>query len=314
MPRKKRQSGIVLILAVLIIAVVLYSAIIFNNLVISNIQESRLIDQSIASYYLAESGAEHALYQTRRLMAVKSVDCSKIVPGSTCQNSGGSYGFCSLTSDKIACITDNQGSLDVNGSWQITVNNETESTVNLNVGDSFQLDLFSPYQAGDFQTNIQSFLVNSNITGGTQLYAELTNLTWLVGGTVNCPLDTFVPARPAISKGQINLDAQTGYSSTGYLTKLANDPEINPNCSYVLRLSNILNGAEPGQFSVSIYDKAINVDPTTDQLEIPSRLVIDSQATVGRSQQSVRIKTPIRPPLSGLYDFVLFSEQEVVKN
>ncbi|MDD2807465.1 MAG: hypothetical protein PHW95_03030 [Patescibacteria group bacterium] len=314
MHQANKQSGIVLILAVLIIGAVLVTAVVFSNLVISQIQQSRLIDQSIASYYLAESGAERALYQTRRLQAVKSADCSKIVSGSTCQNSGNNYGFCSLTNDKIACITDNQGALAVGGGWNIIVNNEKDSTVNLNVGDSFQLDLFSPYQGGDFQTNVQSFLVTSTITGGAKLYAELTNLTWLVGGTINCPLDTFVPARPAISKGQINLDSQTGYSSTGYLTKLANDPEINPNCSYVLRLSNVLDGAEPGQFTVSIYNKAIDVDPTTDKLEIPSRLVIDSQATVGRSQQSVRIKSPIRPPLSGLYDFVLFSEQEVVKN
>jgi len=60
------QSGIVLILAILLIAAVISTAAIFTSLTIRNLQQSRLVDQAIQAHYIAESGAEHALYQVRR--------------------------------------------------------------------------------------------------------------------------------------------------------------------------------------------------------------------------------------------------------
>jgi len=302
----------VLVLAVLIIATVLVTAVIFSNLLLSEIQQSRLIDNSIQAYYLAEGGAERALYQSRRKEAVKAQDCVLIIPGNYCREDDG---YCSFSTDKnkVACITETSGDLDIRGQWQIEVSNEPETTVFLDVGQSFQLDLFNPYQGGSFVTNVESFQVSSDIDSGATLYGELTNLTWLVGGSLNCPLDNFVPARPAISKERITLYPEDGYSITPYLTGLPDSPEINPNCSYVLRIGNILEEAEAGKFTISIYDKAAGINPDEDKLSIPSRLIIDSQARFGQSLQKVRVRTPMRPPLSGLYDFVLFSEEEIVK-
>lgn len=295
-----KQSGMVLILALLIIAAILATAIIFSNLIIREIQQSRLIDQSIQAYYLAESGAERALYQTRRREAVQGDDCNVIVVGSSCQESNG---YCSLTNNEVSCITGTEDNLATRNGWLVTVANEPETTVNLKVGESFQLDLFSPYQGGDFITNIEAFRVSSNLSS-PMLYGEITNLTWLLGGSANCPLDN-----PAISKGEISLSGGT----SSYITGFPGDPEINPNCSYVLRLGNILlPQAQAGQFTITIHSSATG-DPRVNRFDIPSRLIIDSQADFGRSRQKVRVKTPIRPPLSGLYDFVIFSEEEIVK-
>jgi hypothetical protein len=313
----RNNSGMVLVLSILIIAAVLATAVIFANLVIRQIRQSRLIDQSIQAYYLAESGSERALYQSRRREAVKTIDCDLIDDGNNGNGSSScleATGYCSGSiNNQVSCISETVGTLDgqVRAPWNIEVTNEAETTINLNVGESFQLDLFSPFQdlSAEFNSQVSAFRISSNLSNPI-LYGELTNLTWLVGGSLLCPTDNFTPPKPAISKERINFNSGT----TGYVTALGpTNPEINPFCSYILRISNILfPNVEPGQFTISIHSSASG-DPEGNRLDIPSRLIIDSEATFGRSSQSVRVRTPIRPPLSGLYDFVLFSEEEIVK-
>ena len=299
----------VLILAILIIGSVLATVAVFSNLIISQIRQSRLIDQSIQSYYLAESGAERALYQTRRQEAVRAQDCDIIQSGSVCQSNG----FCSATtpSNSVPCINTNEGDLTgLAGQWTVAVSNEQELSIFLDVGESFQVDLFNPYQVSGFEPGMESF----EITGppGSNLAAELSNVTWLVGGTPNCNPNGYTPPQPAITRG--NIDIKPDGSSTYLVNVYPTDPSINSNCSYILRIGNtLLPVAAPGQFTLAIFNTAVDVDPVADKLDIPSRLIINSQADFGRSHQEVKVKTPIRPPLSGLYDFVVFSEEEIVK-
>lgn len=305
--RKKNQSGMVLILAILIIAAVLATTVVFSNLIVSEIRQSRLIDQSIQSYYLAESGAERALYETRRKEAVKPVDCPKIQSGSTCQSNG----YCSGTSNAVPCISENEGDLTgLAGQWGIDVTNERQVSIFLNIGESFQIDLFNPYQVAGFETGMESFEVTGD--PGSELSAELSNVTWLVGGTLDCNPDVFTPPKPAITRGDIIINSG---GTSGYLVNVyTGDPSINPSCSYILRVSNtILPKATAGQFDLSIFSKAVDVDPIADKIDIPSRLIINAQADYGSSHQELKVRTPIRPPLSGLYDFVIFSEEEIVK-
>ena len=215
----------------------------------------------------------------------------------------------------MSCITLTEGSLDgeIISAWDVSVSNEDRTTVFLNEGESFQVDLFSPYQdlSQEFNSQVQSFIIESDQVSPT-LYGELTNLTWLIGGSQNCA-NSFVPPKPAISKERIIFSD----NSTGYVTAVGPaNPEINQFCSYILRIGNVLfpNLVEDavGQYTISIHSAASG-DPEVNRLDIPSRLIIDSAATFGRSFQTVQVRTPIRPPLSGLYDFVLFSAEEIVK-
>jgi len=301
----------VLILSILIIAAVLATAVIFGNLIIREIQQSRLIDQSIQAYYLAESGSERALYQTRRRQAVQTDECQSLF-GTACEENNG---FCASTGSEVSCITQTPGDLtpDLRGVWNVAVTNEQETTINLAVGESFQLDLFSPFrdQGTNFDSEIVAFRVTSDLTD-TILFGELTNLTWLIGGSALCPLSNFVPPEPSIVKERIVLTS----GDSGPITTL--DPSntgINRFCSYILRLNNLIfnqsGGALPGQFTISIHSSTADLE--NNKLDIPSRLIIDSEAQFGRSSQTVRVRTPIRPPISGLYDFVLFSEEQIVK-
>jgi len=279
------QSGVVLLLALLIVSVVLGSAGVLSNLVIRSIQQTRLIDQSMQAFYGAESGAERALYQVRRREAIP--DCAVLTSGSVCQANGA----CSLDPD-VACITTTNGTLALGTGWNANATNEMSTEVLLKRGGSFQLDLFNPYQAS--AANINQVVLDNDVPN-LSLYAEFTNVTNILNvGLSNCQ------NQPPVFKGFIQTPAAIG-SLDG--------KSILAQCSYSFRLNYPLDSSgEQSLITIMVF----NQDSDT-QLPIPSRLTITTSAVFGKSYQSLTIKTPVRPPVSGLYDFVLFSEQPVVK-
>lgn len=285
----------VLVLVILIIAAIIGTAAVFGDLIIRDIMQSRLIDQSIQAYYLAESGSEKALYQVRRWEGI--INCPSC-PGINCCEP---TGYCPAPDNSIPCVNQDQGGLRVKGGWQTNVTNEQETAILMKRGESFQIDLFNPYQAAD--SNINKVEINSSVDSLT-LYGEFTNLTKVleIGGN-NCGY------QPPVFKDFIYLaPPPVKIGGLSGITMLGE-------CSYTFRLNYPLNP------NLNVYDSSIitltvynETGPGNDiQKEIPSRVVIDSQAVFGNSLQKLRVKTPMRPPLSGLYDFVLFSEQEIVK-
>lgn len=296
------QSGMILILALLIIAAVLGAAALFNNFIIQEIRQSRLIDWSIQAYYLAESGAEKSLYQVRHQEAV--IDCRLLEvdpelacnPPSNC--SCQPSGFC-LNNGLIPCVL-SSGQLGSRGGWQIQASQEQETSILLKKGESFQLDLFNPYQV--FRSNINELKITSDISSGLILYGEFVNLT----NILNVQELSVCKNQPAVLKGKLDFAVPALYVSGLDNQNLLTD------CSYTFRLSYPLdNFYDSSKMTINVYNRA--TDGTLTALPIPSRLIIDSKAQFGNSLQKIRVRAPMRPPLSGLYDFVLFSEEQIVK-
>jgi len=286
----KNSKGMVLILSVLIITTVLATVVTFGNVIISEIRQSRLIDQSIQSYYLAESGSEKALYRIRRYEAIS--DCGLDNAG-VCQENG----YCSLKD--IPCVYLN-GALELKGSWDLEISQEEEISILLKKGESFQVELFNSVQA--YNSDINTIKVENSVPNPT-IIAEFLNLTNILN--FNDPQVSNCLTQPPIFKNAENIPLPT------YLTAIDGE-NLFPECSYVFRLNHSLDSTvDFCVFTISVYNETAGGDFT--KLLIPSRLIVDSQATFGNSFQKVRVKTPIRAPLSGLYDFVLFSEEEVIK-
>jgi hypothetical protein len=250
------------------------------------------------AYYLAESGSERGLYQLRRREGI--TDCHLLDSNLNCgqgNNCCSVDGYCPFPYNTTPCINQTGGfDWNIRGGWSTQVSNERVTTVLLNPGDSFQLDLFNPVQ--NLQSNINAIGVDGGFSG-LKLYADLINVTKVLN--VNNPEVAICLTKPAVSKGEV--DPQSGIP----ILALDNQ-EVLGQCSYTFRLHYPLNSVtEPALIKISAYQ-----DLQT-QLDIPSRLIIDSQATYGRSLQKIRVRTPMRSPLSGLYDFVLFSEEEIIK-
>ena len=304
MPHRSQQSGIVLILALLIITAALTATAVFGNLIIRSIQQSRLVDQSIQAYYLAESGAERALYQVRVLTSIH--DCKIANSSFSCTING----YCDRFST-LPCVTSGQGGLAAGmpSDWLVSALSEQSVVKRLQPGESFQIDLFNPYQqtgAAGLAPALEVVQVTSaDLSSGFTIYGQLTNLTWLIGGSVGCPLGA-----PVVANGFITgvHNDQLGLAAAA-LSGLAG-ADLNAGCLYILRLSNPLT-QPAGLFTVSLH----NDSPASEanRVNIPSRLLITATADFGQSFQTVKVRTPVRPPLSGLYDFVLFSDSEIIK-
>lgn len=285
-----QQTGIVLILALLIISAVLGIAVVFSNLIIREIQQARLIDQSVQAYYAAESGGERALYQVRRREGI--IDCSLLgTPGSCTVN-----GVCSNNAT-VPCINTVPGNLPVTHSWELNISNEMETSVLLSRGQSFQLDLFNPAQSAN--AGIDAIQISSDV-GSLQLLTEFTNLTRVLDIQPATACNEQLP----VIKGII----ATGAAGAPVSVSAVDGSSLLDECAYSLRLNYLLsNGATHSVITLTAHNRVTGPEP------IPSRLIIDAEAISGRSLQRLRVRTPVRPPVSGLYDFVLFSEEQIVK-
>jgi hypothetical protein len=281
----------------LIIAAVLGAASVFGSLIISQIQQSRLIDQSIQAYYIAESGAERAMYQTRKREAIPACDGVKV-----CNNNNG---YCAGNINDAPCVTSSQGTLGSKfvSDWLVVANNETETIVRLDQGNSFQLDLFTPLQVKDANIDLVRIEELSSSAGDQQdltLYGEFTNLTRVLNLGCSDPnvFSDFIPITlipfsdpPVYAKDVSSLNGRDILGTCAYIFKVS--LPLKSVVDWTKLKFNVLNGAQ--------------------SVNIPSRLVIESSAVYGNSSQKVTIRTPMRAPLSGLYDFVLFAEEQVIK-
>lgn len=292
MENRVPQSGTIIILAILIIAAVLSTALIFSNLILRDLQQSRLLDQSLQAYYGAESGSERALHQVRRRSAI--VNCSAL---DNDQNA-----FCDEATSRcsnvpaVPCTNSTDGNITLAGGWDLGIVNEPSTSIPLSKGQSFQLDLFDPAEVA--QSNVDSIAVSHNSGGGLSFLGELSNLTNIL--QINNPAVSNCLVQPPVLKGRINAPTQiNGLDGVQMLQ----------DCSYIFRLTYPQDAAGNATVAtISLFNQS-----SGQQLDIPSRLIINASATFGNSFQTVSVRTPSRPPLSGLYDFVLFSEEEIIK-
>lgn len=290
---KKQQSGMVIVLAILIIAAVIATAAAFGNLVIREIRQTRLIDQSIQAYYFAESGSERALHQVRKREAV--VDCNTLEGSGTCDSNS------HCTNETTAtCINLDEGALNTLGTWKVDPRKEPETVITLSEGQTFQVDLF------DINQTSKSLVNRVEITHNTladDLIAEFTNLTKVLN--ISGVETAICLSQPPVLKAFIDTTPVRSFDGlAGY--------DLESACSYILKINYVQK--DDGNFeSTPITIKVFNTPPLDNQLPIPSRLIIDTNAIFGDSFQAITVRTPIRPPLSGLYDFVIFSEEDLEK-
>ncbi|MAF13470.1 MAG: hypothetical protein CMI53_01080 [Parcubacteria group bacterium] len=298
----KNQSGMILILAVILIAVAIGGAVLFSNLIIRDILQSRLIDQSIQSRYLAESGVERALQQIRHREAVRDCRIIEEFPDiacnppalCACQNTG----FC--TNEPTApCVNIDDSGLSARGDWSVNATNTFDFSIVLKKGDSFQIDLFNPFQS--FKSDIGRLeLVIDNL----QIYwnTELINLTKILN--VTNPQASDCLTKPPVLK------EITPISFSPFPITSVDRISILEQCSYTFKFGYPIDEYDgPVSLVLNVFNKTSGA-----QLPIPGRLLIDSESIFGNSFQRVKVRAPVRPSLSGLYDFVLFSEEKIEKN
>jgi len=194
-------------------------------------------------------------------------------------------------------LNDLNETLSNGASYQLAASNSEDSIyTSLTADDSYQLDLYNP---DSFEALINPIKAIRLSWSGSGSWLEVKWTPWTTAGVLDNPKTVYLSqvASPAI----VQL-----YDSSAYL--------------YRLRL--IARKADIANLTITAYN---NVDPVANcqplescQVPIPGRVsikgvgVYPSGSTIA-AKQAILVTMPIKSPLSGLYDYVLYSEEDVTK-
>jgi len=275
----KDERGNVLLLALLVMAGIMTAGLAISAIILNEIRQARNIDFSTVAYYAGESGVEQALYKLRKEEAV--LNC----PVGVC----GPNGYCTL-GDKESCLGTN-GNLDNQSSWARTwTDKEWQIYGKIKKDGTLQVDLYDPEGGAAPEVESLKIVWTDICSGGSRI--ELSFVTWTPeGGWVDNREKygySYDPAYPAFSEARNNK-----FSGTKI---------------YRARIK---------AFNCDITNMTItawgNENAEPPQKEIPAMITLNSVGSYSNLRQAVKMTMPRKSPMSGLYDFVLFSECSLVK-
>jgi hypothetical protein len=271
------ESGNVLLLALLVMAGIMTAGLAIGSIILNEIKQARNIDFASVAYFAAESGVEQALYKFRREDAV--ITC----PAGTCDTNG----FCTL-GDNEPCIG-SRGNLSNQSFWTRTVTDkELQIYGKIKKDESLQVDLFDP-------------------EGAAAAGVESIKIAW----TPEC----VSPAASMIEVAYIAWDPAVGWISDSeqrFKYSAVASPAINNGFSSV-KSYRVRIKALYCDISNLIVTALANNDAVAPEVQIPARVVLNSIGNFSNLRQAIKMTMPRRSPMSGLYDYVLFSECSLVK-
>jgi hypothetical protein len=272
---KGQKRGSVLLLSLLVMSGVLIVGASLGTISVLNLRQSRVIDDAVIAFAAAESGAEQTLYQIRRVGA---------------------------TSATLNANPDHDDSLIASGvpmgygaRWSRSLQS-TETTIFAAIPKdrSYEVVLWDPETP-------------SNPAG-----AESLSFAWddLCGGTSG--LEVLATGWDPGASGGFN-PSVAFHGDSPALTFLHIDPRVIDNDfqaakAYRVRLR--AKNCDIFNLAITAYS-ADNAGGT--QVPIPSRLAVESVGTYATARQAMELKLPRLQPLSGAFDFVIFSQCSLLK-
>ncbi len=256
----KKQFGAALLLALLVMAGIMTVSTGTSLLVMSEIRQSLYLDQSIISFYAAESGVEKALYQVRR----GQVEVTDLNNTSEELNNEANYSL--YTSNTVNTIY-----------------------TSLLQDQSYQLDLYDPGTLTALAQQIRYL----NITWqGAGSNLEVNWACWGTNGVLGEPQSRL-------------------YSVT--LSPVSIQLNTVPNCE-LHRVK--ITARNAGATNIEITARTTQDGNT---VPIPARVQIKGlgeypSGNNEASRQAILVTMPEKNPLSNLYDYVLYSEADILKD
>lgn len=281
------QQGIALLLALLIMAGVTASAIVASVLIVRELRQSQSLDASIAAYHAAESGIEKSLWIIKEA-----------------RRSG---------ADLADVITDLEASGEpvIRGSWDIDATSITDSfEVTLQADQSAQVDLYDP--DGNAGAGVESVeVVSWEPVCDDPILIPQSQIEWSVVGWF--PGDPSALTNVAKAISTCTLNAGVCDRDVPIFPPIPPDPafDFDAALAYRVRVKALICGA--ANLEVRAYDQPGGATGGGNLVTIPSRIQVTSIGTYQNTRQGLSVSVPWVLPLSGLYDYVLFSEEDIVK-
>jgi len=276
--RKREKLGSALLLGLIIMSIILSSTLYVNYLSLRSIKQSLNIDNSIVAYYGAETGNEQAIYYIRK---VEDLDVAILnLPGSI-----------AVPETLVSRTVDDE-------IINVLIALEKDKTYQLDVFDPedlFEASLIS-YISLEWEDNCDS---NSIIELTTNEWVAEENIMWGAIQNINkCLLDISL----------LEVESPIEIDGSG---SLCEDIRLDPDNSYQFRFKAL---------NCDIYNLSIRAFDARDQpISFKNIYTI---ASVGEypvnkkesNRQALRVNLRKFSPLSGLFDYVIFSEKSLVKD
>ncbi|MBI3956433.1 MAG: hypothetical protein HY340_00380 [Candidatus Kerfeldbacteria bacterium] len=287
----RSPSGMVSLLALILMATVTATAVGAAAIIINELRQTESLEQSFAAVYAAESGLEDGLYVVKASRSAQA----------TLDN----------TIDIINLAPPLRSGLANLSSWKQFASLENQFVVTrLPVDTTAHLDIYNVDAIGG------GGMARLEATWGVNcdkfMEMEITALTWdpanpFTGSSQQVFKQTF--ACNQVSDLVCDPIVLTGVAGHGFLATdpyrmsfrvLIPDRNITPEQAALCYGENL---------QATVYDAAVG----GSRIELPNRVVVRSTGKFARSQQSLTASVPWRAPISGLFGFVVFSDEDLIK-
>ena len=270
-----RPQGTVLLMALLVMSGVLIVGASLGTISVLNLRQARVIDDAVIAFGAAESGAEQTLYQIRRVGTPSSTLAANPDDDSSSVYSGIPMG---------------------NGSrWARTLtSDETTIFTSIPKDKSYEVVLWDPETPGS-PAGVESMTFSWDDSCGGTSGLEVLSAGWdpgAVGGFE--PVLAFHGDSPALTFLRV--------------TPRVIDNDFTSGKAYRVRLR--AKVCDISNLAISAYSAD---DAGGGQVPIPSQIAVDSTGTFGTARQAMELKLPRLQPLSGAFDFVIFSQCSLLK-
>lgn len=296
--RKKNISGQALLLSLLIMAGITAAGIGFATLIISQIKAAENIDNSISATYGAESGLEKALHivKINRLNSTTLAD--------------------TITEIETVSKTFSTAGLSVVFDEDAISSEEVNNKFSLQQDESRQIDFYNPDDPFGATTNIAALYLSWDnnpvpISEPPWDYDDGygTGPEWVEVSWTGWDLDgnSFENVEKELYSGaDLFFDADLCHEDS-YIqcTIIPLDPDMIGLSYYQVRVKALHAGID--DVEIKALDVGLNLVP------IPSRVHIKTVGKYGRTQQALNASLPWKIPSSGIFDYVIFSEEQINK-
>ena len=291
---RRRPQGIALVFSLIIVSLVTLIGLGITFIITRELRLSSNLDHATSAYYAADSGVERGLYRVK----LGQTDTDETLQ------------------ELIAAIQTYTGALSFSNASYTDINsaiaNPSEQVQDLVENQSIQFD-FSEINPPGAGANIQSIAVQWDDGSSTAETLELSLIGWSLIGTIQ--IDQVVTKQIIRSSDLGVADNTIAFNGIGGVAFASNK-------FYRIRVKAIGNDVSPNeqlddvQFTAYANpDGPYYAGPGTITV-IPSStaVTIKGQGTRGDFSQAITATIPWRLALSGIFDYVIFSEQDLIKS
>ncbi len=273
------QQGAILLLALLIMSGLVIGGFTLGSVVINELRQSRQLDQAIVAYYAAESGAEKLLFDWRETGCTTCPTNTQLFSNPACSESSTIGWTCGMsTTQGVSQVSFTLPQLQVE-----------------------QIPLYLPYdpsqRSGAESMNI--FWQDSDVTNGLEPWLEVSILGWPAGASVNYQDAKEIMRR--VYKCSPNAVDQPMCDTISINDLIAT-------YGYIVRVRSLYDDVDNVRVKFYQNDNGVN------DLDLRTFIkVADFTGTFQGIKQGIRVQFPVVNPSAGMFDFVLFTENSLLK-